>query len=92
MAIENRSSRKTMPSPVLDHSPNTTHLANMGVLDYPAQVYGLSIEGAVTCHLIIPVTIFGKTESTDLPPKVRNLAPTSVKTKNPMHLRTPHRR
>ena len=82
-----------MPSPVLNHGPNTSHLANMGVLDYyPAQVYGLSTEGATTRHLIIPVTISSKTKSTDFPPKVRHLAPTSIKTKSPMHLQTPHRR
>ena len=87
MAIENQSSRKTMPSSVLDHGPNMTHLADMGVLDYPAQVYGLSTKCVVTRHLIILVTISGKT---DFPPNVRHLAPTSVETKNPMHLQTPH--
>ena len=68
-----------VPSPVLDHSPNTTHLSNMGVLDYLVQVYRLFTEGAATRHLIIPVTIFSKTKSTDFPPKVRHLTPTSVK-------------
>ena len=68
-----------MLSPVLNHGPNTTHLADISILDYPAQVYGLSTEGVVTHHLIIPVTISSKTESTDFAPKVRYLAPTSVK-------------
>ena len=46
-----------MTSTVLDHGPNTTYLAHMGELGYTAQVYGLSIEDAVTRHLVSPVTI-----------------------------------
>ena len=92
MAIENRSSHKIMPSSVLDHGPNATHMVDMGVLDYTAQVYKLSMEDAATRHLIIPVTISDKTESTDFPPKVQHLASTSVNMKNPMYLRTPYRR
>ena len=45
MVVLNQSNRKTMLSSVLDHGPNTTHLANIGVLDYLAQVYGLSTKG-----------------------------------------------
>ena len=48
---------KMMPHTILYHSPNTTHLAYIGVLDYPAQVYGLSIEGAASRHLIISMTL-----------------------------------
>ena len=48
---------KMMPSTVLNHGPNTTHLALMGVPGYPPQVYGLSTEGAVSRHLIILMTV-----------------------------------
>ena len=48
---------KMMLSTVPYHGPNTIHLAHMSVLDYPAQVYGLSIEGAASRHLIIPVMV-----------------------------------
>ena len=46
-----------MPSIVPNHSPKTTHLAFMGALGYPVQVYRLSTEGAVSRHFIIPVTV-----------------------------------
>ena len=49
---------KMIPSTVPNHGPNTTHLALMGVLGYPAQVYGLSTEGAISRHLRIFVTIW----------------------------------
>ena len=47
-----------MPSTVLDHGPNTTHLAYMGILGYLAKVYGLSTEGAAIRHLINPMTFW----------------------------------
>ena len=46
-----------MPSTVLDHGSNTTHLAHMGILGYPVHVYELSTEGAASHHLIISVTV-----------------------------------
>ena len=54
ISVENQSNHKTIPYIVPDHSPNITHLAHMGMLGYPVQVYGLSTKGAATCYLIIP--------------------------------------
>ena len=48
---------KMLPCTVPNRGPNTTHLALMDVLGYPAQVYWLSSEGATSRHLIIPVTV-----------------------------------
>ena len=45
---------KMMSSTIPNHSPNTTHLAVMGVLGYSAQIYRLSIEGATSRHLKSP--------------------------------------
>ena len=57
MIVEINQIIKTMPPTVLHHGPNTTHLAYMVVLGYPAQVYRLSTEGTASRHLIIPMTI-----------------------------------
>ena len=57
MTVENQSNHNTMPSIIPNHSPNTIHLAHIGKLGDPTQVYGLSIEGAISRHLTIPVTI-----------------------------------
>ena len=53
ISVENQSNHKMMPSIVLDHGPNTIHLAHVDVLGYLMQVYGLSTEGATTRHFII---------------------------------------
>ena len=75
--VEIQSNHKTMPSIVPDHDPNTTYLAHMGVLGYPAQVYRLSTEGTVTRHLII-LRQSNQTGSTDFALKVRHHATTSI--------------
>ena len=49
---------KMKPFIVPNHDPNTTHLAHMSLLGYPTQVYKPSTEGVISCHLIIPVTIW----------------------------------
>ena len=46
-----------IPSTVPYHSPNTTHMAHIGVLGYHAQAYMLSIEGVARRYLIILVTV-----------------------------------
>ena len=48
---------KMMSSIVPNHDPNTTHLAFMSLLDYPAQVYELSTKTAASRHIINPVTV-----------------------------------
>ena len=48
---------KMMPPTVPNHNHNTTHLTLMSVLGNLVQVYGLSTEGATSCHLIIPITV-----------------------------------
>ena len=57
MTVEINQIIKTIPSIIPNHGLNTTHLAYVGVLGYPTQVYGLSIEGVASRHLIISVTI-----------------------------------
>ena len=49
---------KTMHSIVLNHGPNTTHLAPMEIVGYSTKVYGLSTKGAISRHLIIPMTVW----------------------------------
>ena len=77
ISVENQLNNETMPSTVPDHGPNTTHLAHMGVLGYPTQVYGLSTKGAATRHLIISWQSI-QTGCIDFPLKVRHHAPTSI--------------
>ena len=57
MTIENQSNHKYNAIYNPNHSPNTIHWDHMGILGYPAQVYGLSTEGVASHHLIIPVII-----------------------------------
>ena len=92
MAIENQSNHKTMSSTILDHGPNTTHLVDMGVLDYYAQVYGLSIESAATRHLIIPLLYLVRRSLRTSHRRCDIWQLLASETKNSMYLRTPHRR
>ena len=48
---------KMMPLIVSNHGSNTTYLALMSELGYPAQVYGPSTKGVVSHCLIIPLTV-----------------------------------